>query len=281
MILYQEEHKQDILSTKKDGVLLKRKVFELGVKDILMIIGIIGIASIILALLFYIDENNVVSYQFNPLMNKKIVIDPGHGGVDGGANTNGFLEKEINLAFAKILQKELTGLGAEVVLSREEDISLEKQSSLSSSRYRRDLHARKCIIEGNKPDIFISIHVNCHPSRPRTSGFIAFYSKDNLYSKQLANSIQYYVNETMEKYNLPKHSPEVGNFYLLGIDSVPGIIAELGFLSNPKEREMLKDARYQMELSKSLIEGLKQYFSLVDYRNIDSMMEEIKSKNSI
>lgn len=262
-------------------ILLQRKVLLLKGKHIVTIVFIINIVFLCLVLLFHINQNNEVAYQFNSLMNKKIVIDPGHGGVDGGANTNGFLEKEVNLVFSKILQKELTGLGAKVVLSREKDISLENLSSLSSSRYRRDLHARKCIIEENKPDVFISIHVNCHPSRPKTSGFIVFYSKDNLYSKQLANSIQYYVNETMDKYNLSKHSPETGNFYLLGIDSVPGIIAELGFLTNQKEREMLKDSRYQLELSKSIVEGLKQYFSLVDYRNIDSMMEEIKSKNNV
>ena len=90
-----------------------------------------------------------------------IVIDPGHGGIDGGTgDRRDILEKDINLDIGIKLKRELLVEGFNVIMTREKDESLEDLSDINSSRYRRDLNARQTIINENEPLVFISIHVN-------------------------------------------------------------------------------------------------------------------------
>lgn len=204
------------------------------------------------------------------------MIDPGHGGIDGGANSSDFLEKDINLAVAKRISKELKDLGAKVALTRKEDVSLEHLFPGKGTRHRRDLNARVAIIEQNKSDIFLSIHVNSNPRKPATTGMIVFYNKNNSNSENLAKAIQYHGNKLMEKQGFKQHGPEPGDYFLLRETSSTGVIIELGFMSNQKEKQLLKQGNYQRDLANVIVEGVKQYFSIIDY---EEALETMKYYN--
>jgi len=196
----------------------------------------------------------------NSLKGKKIVIDPGHGGIDGGANSSDFLEKEANLEVAKKLYQELSRSGAQVILTRKEDVSLDSLNNISPSRHKRDLYARVSIIEKHKPDIFLSLHINANHRQPSTTGSIVFYNKCTLNSEKLATVLQENLNILMEKHNLKKHRAEPADYYIPRNTNYTGVIVEMGFMSNPREKEMLKTSRYQWELTKSIARGIEEYF---------------------
>ena len=119
------------------------------------------VLSIVILLLIIKLSNYKVLSIFNSINENTIVVDPGHGGIDGGAGKkNDILEKDINLQVSAKLKKELIVEGFQVIMTREEDVSLENFSNIKGSRYRRDLDARKTIINNNKPLAFISIHCN-------------------------------------------------------------------------------------------------------------------------
>lgn len=214
-----------------------------------------------LIVIYWISPSIVCVGRANPLKDKKIVIDPGHGGIDGGTNSNDFLEKEINLAMAQKLKKELTKLGAKVILTREDDIDLVSLNTSSYSRHQRDLNARTSIIGKNKPDIFLSIHVNANSIRPSTSGSMVFYNQRILGAKKLSDALQDHLNIVTKRYEFKKHKSEPADFYILQNTTCTGALIELGFMTNQSEKEMLKQNQYQLELTKGIVEGLKEYFS--------------------
>ncbi len=198
----------------------------------------------------------------NLLRGKKIVIDPGHGGVDSGTNCFDFVEKEINLAVAKKLRAELTRLGAKVILTRQDDLDLSQLNpNGESTRHKRGLQARVSIINKNQPGVFLSIHVNAHYRRPSTSGSIVFYRKNDPGSRRLSTILQHHLNRVTEKHNLQKHLAATAEFYVLRHSTRTGAILELGFMTNPREKELLKQDQYQWELTKGIVEGLKEYFA--------------------
>ena len=124
-----------------------------------------------------------------------IVVDPGHGGIDGGTgNKNDVLEKDVNLDIALKLKKELLIEGFKVVLTREQDVSLEGLSNIKASRYRRDLDARKNIINGNDPVAFVSIHCNTSTSTV-AKGIKIYHYPDSIEGEKLAKCISEEVDE--------------------------------------------------------------------------------------
>src|SRR5690606_38634704 len=121
-------------------------VINLNIKKILLFLVIL---AVLLGTLIKYRYSKSLSI-FNFLEQNIIVVDPGHGGIDGGAGKKGdVLEKDINLNIALKLKRELLVEGFRVVLTREQDVSLEGLSNIKASRYRRDLDARKKIIDGN------------------------------------------------------------------------------------------------------------------------------------
>lgn len=198
----------------------------------------------------------------NELKNGKFVIDPGHGGVDGGTNSKDFLEKEVNLEVAKKLQSVLLERGAEVVLTREQDIS-PGNTDLAGRRYnyRRALNARVVIIEKNKPDAFLSIHVNASYRRPDSSGPIVYYNKAVSNAGFLSETLQKHLNAVTQKHGLKGHKVQSTDFYILRNSTRPGALVEIGFMTNQREKELLKQDLYQWELATAMAEGLNEYLA--------------------
>ena len=179
-----------------------------------------------------------------------IIIDPGHGGEDGGAiGSNGIYEKDINLAIAKQLNDMLRAAGISTVLTRSEDILLyDPTSDYHGQKKVQDLSARREIAESYENAIFVSIHMNAFPEE-KYSGLQVYYSPNNPRAKSLAQHIQATTKELL----LPNNSRSIKradqNIYLLDRLQCPAVLIECGFLSNPQECENLSDQDYQQKMA--------------------------------
>lgn len=211
------------------------------------------------------SDNNTWFYN-DPLDNRTIVIDPGHGGIDGGASLGEhFHEKDINLAVSLKLRELLTAAGANVILTRDRDISLENKSDLQSSRYRRDLDARRDIVNNSKADIFVSIHSNCFRADPKSKGAIVFYHSESEEGKKLALSVAGSIDSIVYKDYLKSDSlkskvlPE--SLFILRASRVPGILLETGYMTNQEEGRLLRQDDFQSVMAEAVLEGLRKYFT--------------------
>ena len=191
-----------------------------------------------------------------------IVIDPGHGGIDGGTTNNGILEKEINLSIAKKLKTHLEAKGYKVVLTRDKDISLEKMSSLSGGRHVKDLNARVSIINKSNAKLFLSIHMNCQLKDAGADGSYVLYSDKLPQNKAISYCIQRALNSiVIDGQKRTIHNPQTADFYILRNTKVPGALIEAAFLSNDRERELLLTDDFRETISKSIANGIEQFLN--------------------
>jgi len=180
-----------------------------------------------------------------PKKNFTVVLDAGHGGIDGGVqgvNTR-VKESDLNLAVAKRLEKYLTDYGIAVVLTRKDKNGLYGISS--KSRKRLDMEKRKEIIEGTNPNAVISIHMNAFPQRSQR-GAQVFYDKDSERGKELAQTIQLFLAKNIQHCD---RNIMTGDYYILNCTHKPAVIVECGFLSNAADEALLITAEYQEKLA--------------------------------
>jgi len=216
---------------------------------------------------------------------RKIVLDPGHGGVDPGCiSSSGIKEKDVALDLARRLKKilEVQG-GFEVFLTRDGDytMSLEKRTALANQK---------------RADLFISIHLNSSPRKNRT-GVETFYLnfspdpavnelaalenassnknigeikfivekiiKNSKYeeSKDLAEKIHYNLLHQLRQNFGPRDDLGVkgGPFWVLIGSEMPAVLVEASHLSNPKEEEALKTDLYRESIATGLFRGIMEY----------------------
>ncbi len=190
-----------------------------------------------------------------------IIIDAGHGGEDSGATSSlGFLEKDLNLAIAKILRDGLVNKGYEVVMTRTEDKMLySEEENIKGMRKLSDLKNR-CAIAAKYPEsIFISIHMNSFGSS-KYSGLQVYYSGGNEESRKLANAIQNNVRSELQPENnrVTKNGKDL---YILENCSSTSVIVECGFMSNNEECQKLSTKEYQNQLSSAIICGIISYIN--------------------
>lgn len=179
-----------------------------------------------------------------------ILLDAGHGGEDGGAvSESGILEKELNLAIAKQLQTLLTANGFHVLMTRTEDELLyDKNADYQGRKKALDLAARREIAEQTPNCVFVSIHMNSYPDS-RYDGLQVWYSPNNPASKTLADTLQETVRTRLQPENNRKTKAATSAIYLLHKLTVPAVLVECGFLSNPAEAEKLNTPEYQEKLA--------------------------------
>lgn len=226
-----------------------------------MVIIIILIGSI-LKLSSIAIKNTLIASRIKPLYKKNIVIDPGHGGIDGGTYFQDILEKDINLQIGLRLREELIKRGGRVAMTREIDESLERYVE-DGSRHSRDLKSRVEIIRDNKADLFISIHVN-HIRDSRRMGPIIFYNEENRDSKKLGEYIQTSLNKLSEYEKMGISLDRValhGDYYILNNSPAPGVIIETGFISNEGDRKLLSKKGHQEEIADLIVKGIIEYFN--------------------
>ena len=216
-----------------------------------------------------------------------IVIDPGHGGKDPGAmGRKGTREKDIVLKVSMQLKDMITKqLGAKVLMTREKDvfIELEKRAEFANSQ---------------KADLFVSIHVNSHPKRsvkglelyhfgeasdPRALEVAArengtplkdnapawkFILADKLTDKKIEESRDLawiarkaLVKKLRKHYKVKDHGVKTAPFFVLRMTTMPGILAEIAFVSNPNEEKLLTSKTYQKRVAEGIFKGIKAYIT--------------------
>ncbi|RCX21037.1 N-acetylmuramoyl-L-alanine amidase CwlD [Anaerobacterium chartisolvens] len=187
----------------------------------------------------------------------KIVIDPGHGGIDEGASKGGVVEKEVTLDISKRLQERLLLSNYEVVMTRETDKSLDSLCSKNYPREKKDLDARVSIINSSKAKLFVSVHINSLPEDPGISGSIVFYNSRSRESKALASSIQKALNAIdVNGKKRRQNDIQSANFYVLKHSDIPGVLVETAFVTNSSERSLLKQEQFRENLAKAIMEGI-------------------------
>ena len=222
-----------------------------------------GILFLIMILLF---SANLAVQQASTALRANvlpcIIIDAGHGGEDGGAQSaDGLLEKEINLEIAKKVQDLLQMLGFETVMTREDDrLSYDDAYNTMREKKVSDIRARFALMEETPNAVFLSIHQN-HFSDPKYSGAQVFYSPNHPQSEVLAGAIQQAVRRMLQPENDRAIKPSGAEIYLLYHAKKPAVMVECGFLSNPQEAEKLKDLNYQKEVSLCIVQGILDYFN--------------------
>lgn len=192
-----------------------------------------------------------------PLPGRVIALDPGHGGYDPGVDSQGLLEKDVVLDISFWLRDLLWQAGAQVVMTRETDQSLLEMPA--GPKKKQDLENRLKLIAEAEVDILLSIHANAISS-PRWYGAQTFYKAEDEESKRLAGLIQGEFIRVM-KNTTREISIGKGNYFLLENSPVPGVIVEVGFLSNPRERKLLSEPVYQKKLAWCIYLGTIRYFN--------------------
>lgn len=204
-----------------------------------------------LAARFFLSQDTI-----SPAHNYTVVLDAGHGGDDPGkVSSSGILEKDINLQITLKCKTVLEQNGITVLLTRNSDKSLDGSGSVNKKA--ADLKNRKTIIMENKPDCAVSIHQNSYPDISQ-SGSQVFYQTGNDKSRLLANYIQNQIRTVTSKDNRREIKPN-SDYYLLRDNPVPTVIAEVCFLSNPSEAELITEEYIQDKAAFAIAMGIMQY----------------------
>lgn len=177
------------------------------------------------------------------------VVDPGHGGEDGGAvSVTGVPESQINLAISKRLDALLGFYGQNCYLMREEDISLhDPEAQTLREKKVSDLHNRAETVQALDGAVLVSIHQNMFP-QSRYHGSQVFYAPTQG-SQALAEDFQTALQMNLQPDNTRQAKPIGDNVYLMNHVDCPAVLVECGFLSNPEEEAMLRQENYQIKLA--------------------------------
>lgn len=186
-----------------------------------------------------------------------IVIDAGHGGYDPGAITpQGTYEKDVNLAVAKKVGKYLEPSGMKIILTRDEDEDYVPDGVKGKKTKKQlDLNYRINLAAAAKAEAFVSIHVNA-VSGAQKSGAESFYHYNSEKGKSLAEFIQ---RELIKIPEMNRRVAKPGDFYVVKNTTMPAVIVEVGYLSNPAEEKKLLQGWYQDQLAKAVAKGIAVY----------------------
>lgn len=198
----------------------------------------------------------LIHKAYKPYKGIVVVIDAGHGEPDGGARFRGVDEAKINLSITKKLKSELQQLGMKVILTREGNRDLANKSK--GSRKRADMKKRVSIINEEKVDLFISIHMNSYADTS-VKGPQVFYNKKDEDAFRFAKNIQKEVSNFSEI----EKNVKAGDYYILNQSDKIGVLLECGFLSNPVERKNFQDEKYQQKFVVSIKKGVMNFLQLI------------------
>ncbi|WP_068786243.1 N-acetylmuramoyl-L-alanine amidase family protein [Paenibacillus phocaensis] len=191
-----------------------------------------------------------------------ILIDAGHGGIDGGTSYEQILEKDINLEIGRRLYVVLRSHGYRAILNRTGDYALSDDNRWlqSRSRHMRDLAQRKELSEQLPASIVVSLHVNWGRNNTKRGPLVLHQNEGR--SAVLAAAIQ----QSLERFYQQGTTrlPELGKpFYLLNHIDCPAVIVEMGFLSNAEDRAILTNRRGQQRIAEALYRGIAEYFTVM------------------
>ena len=179
-------------------------------------------------------------------------------GRDGGAigKNTGVTESELNLMYAKELQSLCEDYGIGVVMTRSDMNGLYDESA--TNKKKSEMERRKSIINGSGADIMISLHMNAFPL-PSSNGAYVFYAKGSEQGLNLAKSVQ---TSLCQSFDNARQYVSVGDYFVLNYSTMPSVLVECGFLSNPQEEKNLQSKEYCEKFCYSLLAGILAYFEM-------------------
>ena len=189
-----------------------------------------------------------------------VVVDAGHGGMDGGVigRKTGVKESDLNLSIAFSLKEVLEDAGFLVTMTRKTQFGLAETGKKWTKR--GDMRRRKEIIQESNPSLVVSVHLNSYPSSSSRGGQV-FYKKDSVEGKNLALCIQEKINELYAEDGVKNRVITPSDYYVLDCAPVPSVIVECGFLSSAKDEALLLTESYRGKIARSIFGGIMQFYS--------------------
>lgn len=184
-----------------------------------------------------------------------VILDAGHGGEDGGAiSVTGVRESTLNLEISQRLNDLLHFLGIQTKMIRNEDISVYTEGETIAQKKVSDIHNRVAMVEQTPNAVLVSIHQNQF-SEAQYRGAQVFYAKG---SQAFAEAMQNTLCTQVDPRN-HRQCKQAQGIYLLEHISCPAVLIECGFLSNPAEEQLLRDAGYQKKLAAAIACSVQAY----------------------
>lgn len=229
-------------------------------KRIVFVIAFIIIFLLLILLVGNLNRKNIFANISSKNYIPTVVIDAGHGGIDGGTiGIDGTPEKEINLQIAINMRDFCSVMGIPFVMTRETDISVHDDDAKTIRQQKvSDIHNRAKLLEETDNAVLISIHQNEYEDSS-CFGTQVFYSPNNPLSLSLAESIQKCVIGDLQPENKRRVKKSGTGIYILYHAQKPAVMVECGFLSNQNDTNKLKDSSYQSKIVLSIMHGFFQY----------------------
>lgn len=178
-----------------------------------------------------------------------VVLDAGHGGVDGGAvGSAGTVEAGLNLTVTKLVCAELEEAGVSVILTREDENALGRNK-------QADLAKRRDIMNSCGAAAVVSIHMNKFTD-PAVHGPMAFYMESSPEGQRLADAV---IRAVCLATANPERKPNPGDYYVIRESEPPAVLVECGFLSNSAEEQLLASPEYQRKLAEGIAKGVLEF----------------------
>lgn len=216
--------------------------------------------------LVYAATHNIQVYvptsNSNPNNETVIVLDAGHGGMDGGCTSvDGVDEKNINLSILLSVRDMCQAFGYNVVVTRDTDISI-FDSGVTGVRNQKlsDMNNRVKIFNKYENAVAISIHQNQF-TQPQYSGAQMFYSSSNPLNEKLAGVMQGQFVSLLQPENKRETKPTGKDLMLIANTKCPSLMVECGFLSNPQEAALLETKEYQSKVAFTIFTGINKFIS--------------------
>ena len=187
-----------------------------------------------------------------------VIVDPGHGGTDGGAvGDDGTVEKHLNLTIALLLKEKLEEKEIKVIMTRQTD---EDTDGLTGFHKRLDLEERARIGNESGADLYVSIHINASTTR-KDQGFQVWYGSGNPDAPRLAQAVTDAVDaaQICTRIRNIKQVPET--LYIFRTVTIPCVLVECGFISNSADLYKLQQDTFRQQLCQALCDGILSYLT--------------------
>lgn len=191
-----------------------------------------------------------------PLSDITVVIDAGHGGSDPGSSGHGFIEKNVTLNVAKKMEKYYDKVPMKAKMTRSSDTYV-------------SLNARGAYASKVKGDIFVSIHTNSHTTGSANGSETFYYTKSAAVNPNVSQSkalAKYVQNRQLEAWGLKDRGVKVGNLAVLRQNTVPAVLAELGFITNSKDMGIMGTETGREKMAKALFIATLDYYYYYENR---------------
>ncbi len=180
-----------------------------------------------------------------------VLVDAGHGGMDGGAvgTDTGVVEATLNLAVAELVRDGLTEKGCTVVMTRTDGEAL-------ADTKQADIRRRKELIGQSGIDLVVSIHMNSFTDRS-ISGPMAYYMLGSAEGQKLAQRVIDCLTDATQR---ERRLANPGDYFVIRACACPAVLVECGFLTNSEDERRLQEPEYRLALAEAVVEGIASYF---------------------